>query len=90
MCRRVISPFVGVPQVTLNGLSVSADSSSMVLDGSDSRGLVGQEISFSEGSSSINYWLFILAAVLLLVLWLCCFCWVRGHEHIMLTPEKGS
>lgn len=66
-----------VVKLTMGSLIVSADESNQVLDSSDTDGVVGQTIVSSEGADIGNYWLFILAAALLLVLWLCCFCWVR-------------
>lgn len=38
-----------------------------------------------DSASSINYWLFILAVVLLAVLWMCCACWVSDVVAAVLS-----
>lgn len=64
-------------QVGMSGVSVSADAAEPVV-GSTDAGIFGQSVvSGSSDTSSINYWLFILATVLLVLLWLCCLVWVR-------------
>jgi len=63
-------------QLTMGSLYVSADETNPVVS-TESSGVVGQNVDTSDGSSISNYWLFILASILLLALWLCCFCWVR-------------
>lgn len=67
-------------QLTMGSLIVSADENHQVLDSSETDGVVGQNIVSSDGADASNYWLFILAAALLLLLWLCCLCWVRRNE----------
>lgn len=65
-------------QVTLNKLSVSADANELLFVDADTTDLVGQTLGTSDNASLENYWILILCSILLLLLWSCCFYWVRG------------
>lgn len=72
-----IGSSVGVEasDVTMDSLKVSADPDSIVEDGDENFGVVGQTTTSSSNAGAENYWLFIVACVLLLLLWLCCVGW---------------
>lgn len=62
--------------MTLGSLIVSADEQNPVLDSSGTTGVVGQTVETDDDSTIENYWLFIVVTILLLAVWLCCFCFV--------------
>ena len=64
-------------QVTLSKLSVSADANDLLLDNAETTELVGQTLGTSDKASLENYWILILCSIVLLILWSCCFYWVR-------------
>lgn len=68
-------------QLTLGSLFVSADEQNPVLDSSGTTGVIGQTVDTEDDSSIGNYWLFIVASILLLAVWLCCFCCVSANAN---------
>ena len=71
-----------INQLTLGSLFVSADEQNPVLDSSGTTGVIGQTVDTDDGSTIGNYWLFIVASILLLAVWLCCFCCVSGSATV--------
>ena len=64
--------------MTLSELLVKADNDEEIVNDFDTGPVTGQTLITPENASLENYWILILASVLLLLLWSCCFYWVRG------------
>lgn len=71
----------------MGSLFISADEANPVLDSSGTSGVIGQTVDTDDGSVVGNYWLFILASILLLAVWLCCFCCVSPPATV---PSFGG